>query len=114
MKYTKDTKLVDPFEARKRMRDERYARYRLVAYGIIAASLAAFVHVCRRIRSLWAAQRLGRIFIIFLAKLTRYYDSFMIPSAPLTRLKRELEAIRFGLAALGQRRSAGTTTSTPR
>lgn len=102
MKYTKDTKLVDPFEVWKRMRNERYARYRWVAYGIIAASLAAFVYVCRRIRSLWVAQCLAQIFVILLSQLTCYYYSFMILTAPLTRLKRQIEVPLFGLAALSQ------------
>ncbi|WP_437947402.1 hypothetical protein WME98_42570 [Sorangium sp. So ce296] len=102
MKYTKDTKLVDPFEVWKRMRNERYARYRWVAYGIIAASFAGFVYVCRRIRSLWVAQCLAQIFVILLSQLTCYYYSFMILSAPLTRLKRQIEVPLFGLAALSQ------------
>ncbi|MGK3994558.1 hypothetical protein [Sorangium sp. So ce1024] len=102
MKYTKDTKLVDPFEVWKRMRNERYAKYRWVAYGIIAASLAAFVYVCRRIRSLWVAQCLAQIFVILLSQLTCYYYSFMILTAPLTRLKPQIEVPLFGLAALSQ------------
>ncbi|MGK4005506.1 hypothetical protein WMF31_22970 [Sorangium sp. So ce1036] len=102
MRYTKDTKLTDPFEVWKRMRNERYAKYRWVAYGIIAASLAAFVYVCRRVRSLWVAQCLGQIFIILLSQLTCYYYSFMILSAPLTRVKRQIEVPLFGLAALTQ------------
>ncbi|WP_437681376.1 hypothetical protein [Sorangium sp. So ce131] len=102
MKYTKDTKLVDPFEVWKRMRNERYAKYRWVAYAVIAASFAAFVYVCRRIRSLWVAQCLGQVFIILLSQLTCYYYSFMILCAPLTRLKRQIEVPLFGLAALSQ------------
>ncbi|WP_437746494.1 hypothetical protein WME73_16970 [Sorangium sp. So ce302] len=102
MKYTKDTKLVDPFEVWKRMRNERYAKYRWIAYGIIAASLAGFVYVCRRVRSLWVAQCLAQIFVILLSQLTCYYYSFMILSAPLTRVKRQIEVPLFGLAALSQ------------
>jgi hypothetical protein len=102
MKYTKDTKLVDPFETWKRMRNERYAKYRFLAYGIVAASLAFFIYVCRRVRSLWVAQCLGQIFIILMSQLTCYYYSFMILSAPLTRLKRQIEVPLFGLAALSQ------------
>src|SRR5262249_24038282 len=34
MKFVKDDKLTDPFEVWKRMRNERYAHYRWVAYGI--------------------------------------------------------------------------------
>jgi hypothetical protein len=102
MKYTKDTKLVDPFEVWKRMRNERYAKYRWIAYGVIAATLAGFVYVCRRVRSLWVAQCLAQIFVILLSQLTCYYYSFMILSAPLTRVKRQIEVPLFGLAALSQ------------
>jgi hypothetical protein len=102
MKYTKDTNLLDPFEVWKKMRNERYARLRLVAYGIIAASLALFVYVVRRAKSMWIAQCLGQIWIILLAQLTCYYYSFMILAAPLSRAKRGIEAPLFGFAALTQ------------
>jgi hypothetical protein len=107
MKYTKDTKRTDPFEVWKRMRNERYAKYRFVGYGLIAATLALFVYICRRIRSLWVAQCLGQIFIILMSQLTCYYYSFMILSAPLTRLNRQIEAPLFGLAVLSQLISMG-------
>ncbi len=102
MKYTKDTKLVDPFEVWKRMREDRYAKYRLAAYAIAAASFVAFAAALRRTRSLWIAQCLGQIWIILLSQLTCYYYSFMILTAPLTRVQRSLEAPLFGLAALSQ------------
>lgn len=102
MKYTKDTKLVDPFEVWKRMRNERYHKYRFVAYGIIALSLAAFVWVVRRIKSLWIAQCLGQVWIILLSQLTCYYYAFLILTAPLTKVKRQLEIPLFGFAALSQ------------
>jgi hypothetical protein len=102
MKWVTDSKLADPFATWKQMREDRYAKYRLVAYGIIAASLVAFAFVVRRIRSLWVAECLGQIWIILLSQLTCYYYSFMILVAPLTRLRRQLEAPLFGLAALSQ------------
>lgn len=102
MKYTQDSKLIDPFEVWKRMREERYAKYRFVAYGIIGLSLAFFIYVVRRVRSMWVAQCLGQIWIILLSQLTCYYYSFMILVAPLTRLKRGIEAPLFGFAALTQ------------
>ena len=102
MKWVTDNKLPDPFEPWKRMREERYAKYRLVAYGLIAASFLAFAFVVRRTRSLWVAQCLGQIWIMLLSQLTCYYYSFMILVAPLTRLRRQLEAPLFGLAALSQ------------
>ncbi|AKT40216.1 hypothetical protein [Chondromyces crocatus] len=102
MKYTRDNKLQDPFEVWKRMRIERYAKYKWVAYGIIAATLALFVYVCRRVRSLWIAQCLAQIFVILASQLTCYYYSFMILAAPLSRVKPQIEVPLFGLAALSQ------------
>lgn len=102
MKYTKDTKLVDPFEVWKRMRNERYAKYRWLAYGLIAATFALFAATLRRVKSMWIALCLGQIWIIMLSQLTCYYYSFMILSAPLTRVNKQLQAWLFGLAALSQ------------
>ncbi len=102
MKYTKDARLADPFEVWKTMRNDRYDRYRLVAYGVVGLSLLYFALVTRRIKSMWIALCLGQIFIILLSQLTCYYYSFMILAAPLTRVKKGLEAPLFGLAALSQ------------
>jgi hypothetical protein len=102
MKYTQDSKLRDPFEVWKNLREARYAKYRYVAYGVIALSLAFFVYVVRRVRSLWIAQCLGQIWIILLSQLTCYYYAFMIIAAPLTKVKRSIEAPLFGLALLSQ------------
>jgi hypothetical protein len=102
MKYTKDDKLTDPFEVWKRMRNERYDRYRFVAYGIVALSLAFFVWVVRRVKSMWISLCLGQIFIILMSQLTCYYYTFLVLTAPLTRVKREIEVPLLGLAALSQ------------
>ena len=102
MEYTRDNKLLDPFEVWKRMRNERYAKYKPVAYAIIALTMALFIYVCRRVRSLWVAQCLAQIFMILGAQLTCYYYSFMILSAPLSRVKRQIEVPLFALAALSQ------------
>jgi hypothetical protein len=100
--HTKDDKLADPFEVWKRMRNERYYKYRPVAFGIIALSLAFFVWVVRRVRSMWLSLCLGQIFIILLSQLTSYYYAFMIMSAPLTRARRQIELPLIGLAAMTQ------------
>jgi hypothetical protein len=101
-KYVEDNKAVDPFGVWMKMRNERYHKYRFVAYGIIALTIALFALVTRRIRSLWIAQCLGQIFIMLMSQLTNYYYSFMILLAPLTKVRRQLEAPLFGLAALSQ------------
>ena len=98
----KDDKLDDPFSIFMKMRNERYAKYKPVAYGIAALTLVFFAMVVRRIRSLWIAQCLGQIFIILMSQLTNYYYSFMILLAPLTKARRQMEVPLFGFAALTQ------------
>jgi hypothetical protein len=102
MKYTKDDKLNDPFEVWKNMRNERYHKWRFVAYAITGLSLVYFLWVVRRIKSMWIAQCLAQVFIILMSQLTSYYYAFMILLAPLTRAKPILEAPMFGFAALTQ------------
>jgi hypothetical protein len=92
--------LNDPFEIWKRMRNERYHKYKALAYGLTGATFAVFVTIVARIRSLWVAQCLGQIFIILMSQLTCYYYSFMILSAPLAKLRRPIELGLFGLAAV--------------
>jgi hypothetical protein len=100
MKYTRDNSLHDPFEIWKDMRNERYHEYRYVGYGLTAATLLAFILIAYRIKSLWVAQCLGQIFIILMSQLTCYYYSFLILSAPLTKLRKQIELGLFGLAAI--------------
>jgi hypothetical protein len=102
MKYVKDDKLRDPFEVWMRMRNERYAKLRLVAYGVTALVLAFFVWMTRRMKSLWLAQCLAQIFVIMMSQLTSYYYAFLVLLAPLTKAQRRLEVPIFGLSALSQ------------
>jgi hypothetical protein len=102
MKYTKDTKLTDPFKVWKDMRNARYDKYKLVAYAIILLTLGYFAWVCRRIKNMWVAQCLAQVFVILMSQLTCYYYSFMILVAPLTKVRRDIEAPLFGLALLTQ------------
>lgn len=102
MKYTKDDKLTDPFDLWKRMRNERYAKFKAVGYAIVLASLIYFAFVARRLKSMWMAQCLAQVFIILMSQLTSYYYAFMILMGPLTKAKRSLEAPLFGFAALSQ------------
>jgi hypothetical protein len=100
--YTADDNLVDPFEGWRRMRNERYDKYRGVAYFIVALSLAFFAWIVRRVKSMWIALCLGQIFIILLSQLTSYYYAFLIITAPLTRARRQLEVPLVGLAVVTQ------------
>jgi hypothetical protein len=102
MKYTKNANLTDPFKVWKDMRNARYDKYRGVAYAIILLTLAYFFWVCRRIKNMWVAECLAQVFIILMSQLTCYYYTFMILIAPLTKVRRDIEAPLFGLALLTQ------------
>ena len=102
MRYTRDNNLRDPFQVWKAMRNERYDKFRWLAWTIIGGSLLFFVLVVRKVKSLWVAQCLGQIFIILGSQLTCYYYSFMILGAPLIKLRRQVEVGLFGLAAITQ------------
>jgi hypothetical protein len=112
--YTKSDRLADPFEVWKRLRNERYDKYKPIAWAIMALSLAFFAWVVGqqsagkgsnrgpRVSSMWIALCLGQIFIILLSQLTSYYYAFLVITAPLTRVKRQIEVPYLGLAALTQ------------
>ncbi len=102
MQYTRDNKKLDPFEDWKRMRNERYDQFKPVAYALMLGTLAFFVLVVGRMKSLWVAQCLGQIFIILGSQLTCYYYSFMILGAPLIKVRRQVELGLFALAAITQ------------
>jgi hypothetical protein len=102
MEYTRDNSLHDPFEVWKTMRNERYAKYKWLAYAIVLATLIWFAVVVQRMKSLWVAQCLGQIFVILLSQLTCYYYVFMILGAPLIKLRKQIELGMFALAAITQ------------
>jgi len=102
MEYSVDQKLADPFETWKRMRGERYDRYRWLGFVIAVISGGFFIWVVRRLRSLWIAGCLGQVFIILGAQLTSYYYSFLVLSALLTGARRRLEVPLFAFVILSQ------------
>jgi hypothetical protein len=102
MEYTVDQKLADPFEVWKRLRGERYDRYKGLGFVIIAASGILFIGIVRRIRPLWIAGCLGQVFIVLAAQLTSYYYSFLVLSALLTKTRRRLEVPLFAFVILSQ------------
>ncbi len=102
MQWVRDNRRLDPFEMWKKMRNERYHKYRYFAYALILGSLFWFIAVVRRIKSLWIAQCLGQIFIILLSQLTCYYYSFMILGAPLIKARKQIQVGLFATAAITQ------------
>jgi hypothetical protein len=102
MEYAVDQKLADPFEAWRRMRSERYERYKWLGVVITAVSGVFFIWVVHRIRPLWIGGCLGQVFIVLGAQLTSYYYSFLVLSALLTRARRGLEIPLFAFVILSQ------------
>ncbi len=105
MKYSENKALSDPFDDWKRMRNERYAKLKPVAYGISALVLVFFFYVLRRMKNMWLALCVSQVFAILLSQLTCYYYSFMILSAPITKVKplrRPMELSLFGFAIVSQ------------
>ncbi|MBL8741613.1 MAG: hypothetical protein JNK04_10980, partial [Myxococcales bacterium] len=102
MRYAKEPARLDPFATWKNMRVQRYIDYKPVAYTLMASTFLAFALVLRRVKSMWVAQTLGGIWIILLSQLTCYYYSFMLLSATVTRLRRDLEVYIFAFCAISQ------------
>jgi hypothetical protein len=102
MEFVRDNNKLDPFEDWKRLRNERYKKYKPVAYAIILGTLIFFVLVTRKIKNLWVTTCLGQIFIILGSQLTCYYYSFMILGAPLLKMRKQVELGLFALAAVTQ------------
>lgn len=105
MKYAENKALTDPFDDWKRMRNERYAKYKPVAYAITAAILVLYLYMLRRMKNMWLALCTAQVFGIILAQLTCYYYSFMMLTAPLTKVKpirRPMELSMFGFAFVSQ------------
>jgi len=96
MKYTRDEKLIDPFQVWKDMRNARYDKYKWVGWIIILGSMGAFAYVLRRVKSLWVAQALSVVWVILLSQLTNYYYCFMVCAVPLIKLERRLELLVYG------------------
>jgi hypothetical protein len=87
MKFTRDNRLLDPFERWKELRRSRYHSLRVVYYGVIAAFVAGLVWAVWKLRSIWVAQALSLILVVSLVEATCYYYSIWILAALLTRLK---------------------------
>jgi hypothetical protein len=105
MKYTEDNRLSDAFDTWKRMRNDRYALLKPIGYALSALALGFYVYVARRMKNMWLALCAAQVFVILLSQLTCYYYSFMILSAPMTRVKplRKLfELSLFGFAIVSQ------------
>lgn len=105
MKYTEDNRLSDAFSVWKKMRNDRYAMLKPIAWGINALLLAFFFYVAKRMKNMWLAMCAAQVFVITLSQLTCYYYSYMILGAPMTRVKplrKFYELWLFGFAIVSQ------------
>ncbi|MBI5533697.1 MAG: hypothetical protein HY898_13335 [Deltaproteobacteria bacterium] len=87
MKYSRDNRLLDPFERWKEDRRVRFHKYQFVYWGVIAAFAGMLALACWRIRSIWVAMALSLILVVSLVEATCYYYSIWILAALLTRLR---------------------------
>jgi hypothetical protein len=102
MKYTRDNRLLDPFERWKDARRARYQHLKFVYYGIVALFVAGLTWACWRIKSIWVAMSLSLILVVSMVEATCYYYSVWIFAGILTKARRSMEIAVIGLAGLGQ------------
>jgi hypothetical protein len=87
MKYSRDNRLLDPFERWKDARRTRFQQLKPVYWGVVAVFAGMLVLACWRIRSIWVGMALSLIFVVSLVEATCYYYSIWILAALLTRLR---------------------------
>lgn len=102
MMYAQDGRGADGWSEWKDARNDRYARWKPVAYAILGGAGLAFFAALRRVRSYWVAQGLSHLFIVLGSQIASYYYVSMILLVPLTRARRRLEGPLLGAAALSQ------------
>lgn len=91
MKYTRDNRLLDPFERWKDHRRETFGGLKPLYFGLMALLTAAFVYTTRNVKSVWIAMGLSLVFVVSVVEATCYYYSIWILAALLTRAKRQME-----------------------
>jgi hypothetical protein len=87
MKYSRDNRLLDPFERWKDDRRVHFQNLKPVFYGAVALLSVMLILACWRIRSIWVGMSLSLIFVVSLAEATCYYYSIWILAALLIRLR---------------------------
>jgi len=101
MKYTRDNRLLDPFERWKDARKMRGEKLKWVKYGLLAVFAGLMVWTLREIKSLWVGMGLSLLFVMGAVETTCYYFSIWILGAVLTKAKRQMEwpllAVFFGV-----------------
>lgn len=101
MKYTRDNRLLDPFERWKDARKARGEMLQPLQYALLAAFAGLLIWTLREIKSLWIGMGLSLLFIMGAVETTCYYFSIWILAALLTKAKRQMEwpllAVFFGV-----------------
>lgn len=87
MKYSRDNRLLDPFERWKENRRARYHTYKPVFFGVIAVFVGMLAMACWKTRSIWVGMALSLILVVSFVEATCYYYSIWILAALLTRVR---------------------------
>jgi hypothetical protein len=102
MKFSRDPQALDPFADWRRMRQERFHTTLPALVVISLCVTVAFGLAMWRLRSMWAAGALGPAFIVLFTQIVCWNYPFLLLAATLTRLRRWLEVLLFGFAAVTQ------------
>jgi hypothetical protein len=99
-RFTRDTRLADPYAPWKQAREETFARHRLL-FGALAAGFVLLLAAAVRGQPEWVAVVLGAGLVPVAAELTCYYSAILVVFALLWRRHPPAAAALVGLSAAG-------------
>ncbi|MBW1684320.1 MAG: hypothetical protein JRS35_04585 [Deltaproteobacteria bacterium] len=99
-RFTRDTRLADPYARWKRAREEAFASHRLL-FGALVAGFVLLLAAAVRGQPEWVAVVLGAGLVPVAAELTCYYSAILVVFALLWRRHPPAAAALVGLSAAG-------------
>ncbi len=102
MFYTRDNRLLDPFERWKDFRRSRFQKLAPLHWCIVGLFTIGLAVACFRLKSLWIAMGLSLILVVSAVEMTCYYYSIWVLAAILTKARRSMEIAVLLLSALAQ------------
>ena len=99
-RFTRDTRLADPYAPWKRAREEAFARHRIL-FGALVAGFVLLLAAAVRGQPEWVAVVLGAGLVPIAAELTCYYSAILAVFALLWKRHPPAAAALVGLSASG-------------
>jgi hypothetical protein len=96
-RYTKNSKLEDPFGVWKSERKRTLKERRLIHVGLLLMFAALIMYTSRRLED-WAVTSLSVLFMIGIFELTCYYYNFVVLLAPFAMKKMRYTVVYIGMA----------------